>query len=72
MAKQRKKLLIVDGYNVLRSGSRYRRFHLLRCLWNRSPLMLRCLCFLYLRMIHILRMCQLPMQLLKTYSLLSS
>ena len=24
MAKQRKKLLIVDGYNVLRSGSRYR------------------------------------------------
>lgn len=25
MAKQRKKLLIVDGYNVLRSGSRYRR-----------------------------------------------
>lgn len=25
MAKQRKKLLIVDGYNVLRSGSRYKR-----------------------------------------------
>ena len=25
MAKQRKKLLIVDGYNVLRSGSRYAR-----------------------------------------------
>lgn len=25
MAKQRKKLLLVDGYNVLRSGSRYRR-----------------------------------------------
>ena len=25
MTKQRKKLLIVDGYNVLRSGSRYRR-----------------------------------------------
>lgn len=24
MAKQRKKLLLVDGYNVLRSGSRYR------------------------------------------------
>ena len=24
MAKQRKRLLIVDGYNVLRSGSRYR------------------------------------------------
>lgn len=24
MAKQRKKLLIIDGYNVLRSGSRYR------------------------------------------------
>lgn len=24
MAKQRKKMLIVDGYNVLRSGSRYR------------------------------------------------
>ena len=24
MAKQRRKLLIVDGYNVLRSGSRYR------------------------------------------------
>ena len=24
MAKQRKKLLIVDGYNVLRSGRRYR------------------------------------------------
>ena len=24
MAKQRKKILIVDGYNVLRSGSRYR------------------------------------------------
>ena len=25
MSKQRKKLLIVDGYNVLRSGSRYQR-----------------------------------------------
>lgn len=25
MAKERKKLLIVDGYNVLRSGSRYKR-----------------------------------------------
>ena len=25
MARQRKKLLIVDGYNVLRSGSRYKR-----------------------------------------------
>ena len=25
MARQRKKLLIVDGYNVLRSGSRYRK-----------------------------------------------
>ena len=24
VSKQRKKLLIVDGYNVLRSGSRYR------------------------------------------------
>ena len=24
MAKQRRKLLLVDGYNVLRSGSRYR------------------------------------------------
>ena len=24
MARQRKKLLLVDGYNVLRSGSRYR------------------------------------------------
>ena len=23
MAKQRKRLLLVDGYNVLRSGSRY-------------------------------------------------
>ncbi len=23
MAKQRKKILLVDGYNVLRSGSRY-------------------------------------------------
>lgn len=28
MAKQRKKLLIVDGYNVLRSGSRYARISL--------------------------------------------
>ena len=25
VSKQRKKLLIVDGYNVLRSGSRYRK-----------------------------------------------
>ena len=24
MVRQRKKLLIIDGYNVLRSGSRYR------------------------------------------------
>ena len=24
MAKQRKKMLLVDGYNVLRSGNRYR------------------------------------------------